>query len=58
MGENFMTKFPIISKYGAFKRAAILFETEDYRSSYKKLAENFDLHAIKSYFNHNYKRAE
>lgn len=58
MGTDFTWRFPMIGKYGAYRRAVILYEKSEIRLSYKKIMENFDIHAIKDYFDHNYKKSK
>jgi hypothetical protein len=54
MGENFTNRFPIIFKYGKFKKALRYYKEDKYIRSYKEIAEAFDIEGIKKKFNENY----
>jgi len=47
LGENFKLRFPMIFKFGMFRRAHIIKNKRDYRSSYKTILDNFNIYHIK-----------
>jgi hypothetical protein len=54
MGTNFSSRYPVIYKYGKFKRALRFWKEDRYIQAYKEIAEAFNIDNIKKQFNPEY----
>lgn len=54
MGENFSDRYPVIYKYGKFKRALRLWKEDKFLQAYREIAGSFHIDSIKKHFNPKY----